>query len=647
MAASKFDTLHLHLTDSQSFPLLLEDTPELPLSQLALRGSFSPEKIYTKKDLRELVHFANGYGIEIIPEIDTPAHALSWGGAFQDLIVRCENVAGATQTPHNIYPLDPSHPRVYEIIRAILAQVVDIFPSKYLHVGGDEVEDRCWAESANLTHWARSNNLTVHGITGYFEQRVIDIVYDLRKIPIVWQGIIDSRSMPPIPAVRNNTAQSAPRALREALGDGIYSNSTTTPAAKSRLTDATGRAGAAAGSQLNVSDSSPPPPPPLLEEPAVVQPWKCWGGLALRAAMTALHSGHPMVMSACWYLDYNQDWTSYLATDLAASARASVAQQSAHAGGGGRGGSPNFRHNGRRAANAAPLQSAANNITDAHVNDTNTLTEEILSHLSAAQRMYLQLTDYTEEQAAEVPLSPSSSSSTRATPTTPSALHSNYFIPGGEASMWTEKVDCTNLECRLWPRAGAVGARLWGLGATFESVSYYNTGDGSEEHGGVTAAGRPVHSGGKLVLCCTGCYFFVLFTNVRLNKLPVSTGSCVLSCFVCQTGNRRHAQTRVGSQRTSSRHRTQPTTQTMKLDLPQTVQLYSAYVQYRYYLHDTLGMSPAPLVFHYPLRCNGESALSDTPETPQQMALCRATSKRKTANMIYPEDIPSAWLAFK
>ncbi len=82
----------------------------------------------------------------------------------------------------------------------------------------------------------------------------------------------------------------------------------------------------------------------------------------------------------------------------------------------------------------------------------------------------------------------------------------------------------------------------------------------------------------------------------------------------------------------------------MRLDLAQTVQLYSAYVRYRYYLHDTLGMSPAPLVFHYPLRCNAESAL---PETPQQAALCRASAKKKSSNMIYPEDITSEWLAYK
>lgn len=506
MAASKFDTLHLHLTDSQSFPLLLDDTPELPLSQLARRGSFSPDKMYTKQDMVELVHYADGYGIEIIPEIDTPAHALSWGGAFKDLIVRCENVAGAAQTPHNIYPLDPSHPQVYEIIQAILTQVTEIFPSKYLHVGGDEVEERCWSESANLTRWARENNLTVHGITGYFEQRVIDIAYDLHKIPIVWQGIIDSRSMPPIPEVRNNSAQSSqtspttPRTLLETSSSGVHPNTSATSTASTTV-HTTGHAAASGSSTkpTTVPTTAAPTAAPVLEQPAVVQPWKCWGGLALRAAMTSLHSGHPMVMSACWYLDYNQDWTSYLATDLAASARAAVAQSSAHS---------------RRRSNSAPQMSTANE-TGAHssdINQSHALSEEMLSHLTAAQRMYLLLTEYTDNDVSDAPSnsasSPAPPGSTNQAPAAPAAapaLHSNYFIPGGEASMWTEKVDCTNLECRLWPRAGAVAARLWGLGATFESVSFYNTEAGEEEHSG---AGRPVHAGGPLFVLIYHCFCF-------------------------------------------------------------------------------------------------------------------------------------------
>lgn len=82
MELAKLNTLHLHLTDSQSFPILLDDVYDgdelLELSQLALKGSFSRDKTYSKNDLLGLIEYANHRGITIIPEIDIPAHTLSW-----------------------------------------------------------------------------------------------------------------------------------------------------------------------------------------------------------------------------------------------------------------------------------------------------------------------------------------------------------------------------------------------------------------------------------------------------------------------------------------------------------------------------------------------------------------------------------------
>jgi hypothetical protein len=493
LAASKFDTLHLHLTDSQSFPVLLDDTANgLPLSNLARKGAFGPDKLYTKADLRELVVYADGFGMEIVPEIDMPAHALSWGAAFEDLIVRCKTVAGAAQTPHNIYPLDPSNPLTYKVMRAILSQIAEIFPSKYLHIGGDEVEERCWGESAELMKWARERNLTVHGITGYFEQQVVDATYALNKVPILWQGIIDSRSMPPIPVKRNSTAPGP-----EANASATRRSLSTTPVST------------VAPDTTNTSASAANASTPQLEEPAIVQPWKCWGGLALRSAMTALHSGHPVVMSACWYLDYTQEWSSYLATDLAASARASAAaasSSSVHAPG--RPHSRGLQHEERRVSVSGGDAGSA----DATRNDTAPSPEQLeaaarLASLTPIQKMYLSLTELDDPDTSSGAPGASGDTAQASAPATPQ-LHSNYFLPGGEASMWLERVDCSNLECRLWPRAGAVAARLWGLGATFESVSYYGATEGAEQ-AEVRHAGQHSKNKSIEVLCLLSRLFLI------------------------------------------------------------------------------------------------------------------------------------------
>lgn len=58
-----------------------------------------------------------------------------------------------------------------------------------------------------------------------------------------------------------------------------------------------------------------------IDDKLIIQPWKCWSGLAVRAAVAATNLyDYPVVMSACWYLDYDTDWASFLSTDLIASA---------------------------------------------------------------------------------------------------------------------------------------------------------------------------------------------------------------------------------------------------------------------------------------------------------------------------------------
>lgn len=84
MERLKLNLLHLHLTDAQSFPILLDDddTFNLPLSRLANTSTFASDKFYTKTELKQLVKYAKERRIEIIPEIDVPAHSHSWGKAF-------------------------------------------------------------------------------------------------------------------------------------------------------------------------------------------------------------------------------------------------------------------------------------------------------------------------------------------------------------------------------------------------------------------------------------------------------------------------------------------------------------------------------------------------------------------------------------
>ncbi len=101
MEASKFNVLHLHLTDAQSFPILLEDRiPQvINMTLLGSKGSFDErDKVYSLSQLKDLVQYAYERGIEVVPEIDVPAHALSWGGALSSLVIPCHVVAKRAST---------------------------------------------------------------------------------------------------------------------------------------------------------------------------------------------------------------------------------------------------------------------------------------------------------------------------------------------------------------------------------------------------------------------------------------------------------------------------------------------------------------------------------------------------------------------
>jgi hexosaminidase len=73
MQINKLNILHLHITDSESFPFLLLQFP-----QVTVHGAYSEEQTYTNEDFSDLIDFASERGVIIVPEIDQPAHTRSW-----------------------------------------------------------------------------------------------------------------------------------------------------------------------------------------------------------------------------------------------------------------------------------------------------------------------------------------------------------------------------------------------------------------------------------------------------------------------------------------------------------------------------------------------------------------------------------------
>ncbi len=127
LAADKSNVLHWHISDVQAMPFASAAVPALAA------GAWAPDAVYTPADMRALVAYAKFRGVRIVPELDGPAHALSWAAGIPSAVLPCPS------NPYNSV-LDPTQEATYTLLAAVWGEIASIFPDALLHAGGDEVD---------------------------------------------------------------------------------------------------------------------------------------------------------------------------------------------------------------------------------------------------------------------------------------------------------------------------------------------------------------------------------------------------------------------------------------------------------------------------------------------------------------------------
>eukprot|EP00939_MAST-03C_sp_MAST-3C-sp1_P002861 g2861.t1 len=190
MAYAKFNVLHWHIVDSISFPYQSSKFPEMSRS-----GAYSPDHVYTSDDIEEIVTYAMLRGIRVIPEFDTPGHVRSGYDALDPpILTTCYDddkkpVVGDGATG----PLDPTLNATYDFLDALYSEIRDVFPDKYVHVGGDEVPSDCWASNPDIVAYMKAHNLdSFADLETLFEQRLLNILKQHNTSYICWQEIFDN-----------------------------------------------------------------------------------------------------------------------------------------------------------------------------------------------------------------------------------------------------------------------------------------------------------------------------------------------------------------------------------------------------------------------------------------------------------------------
>lgn len=214
MEVHKLNTLHWHLTDDQGWRIEIKKYPRLTEVGSVRKGTCINKDwdsldgiphggYYTQEQIREVISYAAAKGITIIPEIDLPGHMLAAVTAYPQY--------GCTGGPYEVWTrwgisddvLCVGKEETMKFLEDILSEVADLFPSEYIHIGGDECPKvrwetcpRCQAKIRELGLKDDEAHKAEHYLQSYVTARVEEFLATKGKKIIGWDEILEGELAP-------------------------------------------------------------------------------------------------------------------------------------------------------------------------------------------------------------------------------------------------------------------------------------------------------------------------------------------------------------------------------------------------------------------------------------------------------------------
>ena len=211
MALHKFNYFHWHLTEDQGWRIEIKKYPELTeigaFRKETLVGhyrdkprQFDGEKyggFYTQDDIKEVVEYAASRYITIVPEIEMPGHSEAALASLSEL--------GCTGGPYEVFTKWGINNEVYcagnektfEFLENVLAEVIELFPGKYIHIGGDECPKERWKECDKCQARMKEEGLeNEHELQSYFIGRIEKFLLANNRKLIGWDEILEGGLAP-------------------------------------------------------------------------------------------------------------------------------------------------------------------------------------------------------------------------------------------------------------------------------------------------------------------------------------------------------------------------------------------------------------------------------------------------------------------
>lgn len=200
MARYKFNSIHLHLVDDQAWRIEIKTYPQLTEKSSSRVGMDDMQMLisgyYTQEQMKEFVAYAAKYHVMVVPEIEMPGHEVAAIHAFPELTCGGKEVPIRTTCGVSNELLCPGNEFTYTFLGNVFRELADIFPSPYIHMGGDEAGNPaldCWTtcekdkalkKKLGITSTDRSENWKLQE---YMFNRMIDTLQTkYGKTPMFW-----------------------------------------------------------------------------------------------------------------------------------------------------------------------------------------------------------------------------------------------------------------------------------------------------------------------------------------------------------------------------------------------------------------------------------------------------------------------------
>lgn len=208
LAMYKFNTFHWHLTDDQGWRIEIKKYPKLTevggWRNGSMVGHYNEQKyddkhyggFYTQEEIKEVVEYAKQRHITVVPEIEMPGHAVAALAAYPEL--SC--TGGPFEVGKQWGVLDDvfcPKEETFAFLENVLTEVISLFPSQYIHIGGDECPKIRWKKCPHCQALMKEKNLKdEHELQSYFIQRIERFVNTKGRKIIGWDEILEGGLAP-------------------------------------------------------------------------------------------------------------------------------------------------------------------------------------------------------------------------------------------------------------------------------------------------------------------------------------------------------------------------------------------------------------------------------------------------------------------